>query len=160
MTREQDARHQMSVRRIGELAAAAGVSVDTLRYYERERLLPPPVRTAGGFRLYAPETVERLRFIRQAQQIGLSLREIRQLLDPDNCLCSAVRDVIAERLAEVDERLRELASFRDTLQTALQRCEQTLVQSKKAPCPVVRQLGTPELAPARPAADAPSENRI
>jgi MerR family mercuric resistance operon transcriptional regulator len=133
------------VRRIGEVAAAAGVSVDTMRYYEREGLLPPYTRTAGGFRLYAPETAERLRFIRQAQQIGLSLREIRELLDPDNSRCSAVRDVIAERLAEVDERLRELTSFRDTLQTALQRCEEALGHSRKATCPVVRRLGTTEL---------------
>jgi DNA-binding transcriptional MerR regulator len=149
-----------SVRRIGELAAAAGVSVDTLRYYERERLLPAPTRTAGGFRLYPPETAERLRFIKQAQQIGLSLREIKQLLDPDNCRCSAVRDVIAERLAEVDERLQELTSFRNTLQTALDRCEQTLGRSKKAPCPVVRRLGTTELTPVPPPAAAKSEGRI
>jgi DNA-binding transcriptional MerR regulator len=145
----RDMRNEMSVRRIGALAADAGVSVDTLRYYEREGLLPPTTRTAGGFRMYTAETAERLRFIRQAQQLGLSLREIRQLLAPENCRCSAVRDLLAKRLADVDRTLRELSAFRDTLQVALNRCDETLDQSKKAPCPVVRKLGTAELAHAR-----------
>jgi MerR family Zn(II)-responsive transcriptional regulator of zntA len=126
----------LHVRRIGALAAASGVSVDTLRFYEREGLLPPATRTAGGFRLYPPEIAERLRFIKQGRELGLSLREIRQLVEPDNEQCCAVRDVIAARLADVDRRLHDLTSFRKTLQVALDRCEHTLSRSKKAACPV------------------------
>ena len=133
---------QLSACRIGELAAAAGVTVDTLRFYEREKLLPSVSRTAGGFRLYAPEVAQRVRFIKQAQQAGLSLGEIRQLIAPDNTRCASVRDRISERLADVDRQLRELTSFRQTLQAALERCEQTLEHSKMATCSVVRELGS------------------
>jgi DNA-binding transcriptional MerR regulator len=130
------------VRRIGDLAEAAGVTVDTLRYYEREGLLPRVDRTAGGFRLYSQETARRLQFIKQARDLGLTLREIRQLVDPENGRCVAMREVLAERLADVDRRLRDLTAFRRTLRKALARCEETLDRSKDAPCPVVRQLGT------------------
>ena len=96
-----------------------------MRYYEREGLLPRASRTAGGFRLYTQEMAQRLSFIKQARLLGLTLREIRQLLEPDNCRCSAMRRVIAERLADVDRRIDELAAFRSTLQTALERCDGT-----------------------------------
>src|SRR5262245_7566707 len=112
-------RHRTKATRIGALAAAAGVTVDTLRYYEREGLLPRPSRTAGGCREYAPEIAGRLRFIGQAQRLGLSLCEIRQLVEPENGRCAAVREMIAARLADVDERVRELQSFRRTLRGAL-----------------------------------------
>ena len=145
----QPAQDALSVRRIGALATAAGLTVDTLRFYEREGLLPPAFRTAGGFRLYPPEIAERLRFIKQARELGLSLREIRQLVEPDNGQCCAVRDVIAARLAEVDERLRDLGSFRRTLQNALKRCEKTLSHSKNAACPVAGHLATDDMSGVR-----------
>jgi DNA-binding transcriptional MerR regulator len=135
----------MSVHRIGALAAAAGVTVDTLRYYEREGLLPPASRTAGGFRLYSPDIAQRLQFIKRAQQLGLTLREIRQLVQPENCRCSAVRDVITERLADVERRLRELVAFRKTLRKALARCDETLGRSKRAACPVAKRLESGKL---------------
>ena len=135
-------RQPAGVRRIGDVAEAAGVTVDTLRYYEREGLLPRAGRTAGGFRLYSQETAQRLQFIKQARELGLSLREIRQLVDQRNGRCSAMRKVIVERLADVDRRLHDLTSFRKTLETALERCEQTLNRSKNAACPVARRLGT------------------
>ena len=129
-------------RHIGDLAAAAGVSVDTLRYYEREGLLPKPGRTDGGFRVYAPESVQRIRFIKQAQGLGLSLREIRQLIGFDRGQCASVRDVIAKRLADVDARLEELRSFRKMLRSALKECETALRRSTEAECPVVPYLGS------------------
>ena len=66
--------------RIGEVAARTGVSIDTLRYYEKRQLLPRAPRTAGGFRLFSPEAVERIRFIKQAQALGFSLDEVSELL--------------------------------------------------------------------------------
>ena len=130
-----------NVRRIGDLAQATGVTVDTLRYYEREGLLPPAERTAGGFRCYSQETAQRMRFIKQARELGLSLQEIRQLVHPENGRCAAVRQVLADRLSDVDRRLRDLASFRKTLKTALAQCEASLARSKNPACPAVRQLG-------------------
>jgi len=65
---------------IGEVAKRAGVSIDTLRYYEKVKLLPRPARSSGGFRLFAPEHIERVRFIKQAQELGFSLEETKGLL--------------------------------------------------------------------------------
>jgi DNA-binding transcriptional MerR regulator len=133
-------REPASLRRIGSVADDAGVTIETLRYYERERLLPRASRTAGGFRLYTQEMAQRLLFIKQARRLGLTLRDIRALVEPDNGCCSVMQSVIAERLADVDRRLDELAAFRSTLQTALERCDEMPDRSKAAACPGVRQL--------------------
>lgn len=104
---------------IGEIAARTRLTPDALRYYERLRLLPRFQRTAGGFRIYTSEVVARVRFIKQAQLIGLSLDEIRRLVrqldrdDPERR--STVTDLVATRLAEVDAKLSELRKFRRTL---------------------------------------------
>jgi MerR family mercuric resistance operon transcriptional regulator len=71
-----------SVLRIGALATHCGVSIDTIRYYERCKLLPRAGRSRGGFRLFAPDAVERIRFIKQAQELGFSLDEVGALLTP------------------------------------------------------------------------------
>lgn len=133
-------RESSDVRRIGALAAASGVTVDTLRYYEREGLLPPADRTAGGFRLYTKEIAQRLRFIKQARQLGLTLREIRQLVEPDNSCCSAMREVIAARLTDVEAKLKELSAFRRTLKHALDRCEENRAHAQDEACPVAHRL--------------------
>jgi DNA-binding transcriptional MerR regulator len=73
---------------IGELAAQGGVSIDTIRYYERRKLLPHAGRTSGGFRLYTPEGIERLRFIKQAQEIGFSLDAFYQAYKPQSVECA------------------------------------------------------------------------
>jgi DNA-binding transcriptional MerR regulator len=135
-------RHHRNTRRIGALALATGITIDTLRYYERVGLLPKPERTNGGFRMYPPETVLRLRFIRQAQAMGLSLRDIRELVQPQDDRCSTMRSAIATHLAAVDALLRELASFRRTLQNALEQCEQTVGRSRRAGCPMAGRLAT------------------
>jgi DNA-binding transcriptional MerR regulator len=127
---------------IGDLADAAGLTVDTLRYYEREGLLTGVNRTAGGFRCYSDDALRRLAFIKQARELGMSLRDIRQLVAPENAQCSSVRAAIVERLADVERRLHELEAFRSTLQSALQGCDKALNRSKKAACPVAGQLGT------------------
>jgi DNA-binding transcriptional MerR regulator len=134
-------RHHNPLSRIGALASASGVTADTVRYYEREGLLPPPIRTAGGFRLYGPDAEQRLKFVKQARAFGMSLREIRRLAQPENTRCSAIRALIAERVSEVDDRIRELREFRRTLQTALDRCNQTIERSKHARCPLAGQIG-------------------
>ena len=91
--------------RVAELAAAVGVSPDTVRYYERAGLLPPPDRTAAGYRSYDAGAVDRLRFIQGAQRLGLHLADIRDLLtvrDTGTCPCEPAEDLLRRRLAEVD----------------------------------------------------------
>lgn len=130
---------------IGELAARAGVSIDTVRYYERRNLLPVSPRTAGGFRLFAPETVARVQFIKQAQELGLSLDEIGALLASGGAReCERMRDLLRLKLAELDERMQKLRAFRRTLAKHLAACEQELDErGKSARCPVLVNLAAP-----------------
>jgi len=125
--------------RIGEVASRSGVSVDTVRYYERRKLLPLARRTEGGFRLFTPEVVERVRFIKQAQDLGFSLDEIGSLLASGNVReCERVRDLLRAKLAELDERMRSMRDFRRTLANHLAACERTLKeQGETARCPVI-----------------------
>jgi DNA-binding transcriptional MerR regulator len=104
--------------RIGALADATGVTAKTLRYYEAEGLLPAPARAANGYRVYPPEAGERVRFIRQAQAAGLTLRQIGEVLavrDAGRPPCRHVADLVAARLDVVERRLRELADTRAQL---------------------------------------------
>ncbi len=126
--------------RIGQLATLTGVSLDALRYYERRHLLPRARRTQGGFRLFGSETVERVRFIKHAQELGFSLVEIGQLLSAGNATqCRQVRDLLKEKLAEMDKRLKAMRTFRRMLAAHLEECEQELGDhGQAARCPVVR----------------------
>ena len=129
--------------RIGEVAAQAGVSVDTVRYYERRRLLPRASRTRSGFRVFTSGTVERIRFIKQAQDIGLSLDEIGELLATEGSAseCRRVRDLLRTKLTEFDERLKALRTFRRTLTHYLAECEDALEnQGEAAKCPVMVEI--------------------
>lgn len=128
--------------RIGELATRSGVSIDTVRYYERRNLLPRPVRSTGGFRLFTLETIERVRFIKQAQELGLSLDEINELLTTGGAQeCRRVRDILQAKLTELDERMRKMREFRRTLSQHLTACEKELNErGGKAQCPVLVNL--------------------
>ena len=100
---------------IAEVAADAGVRRDTLRYYERTGLVPEPPRTTGAHRRYPPETVERLRFIRGAQRLGLSLAEIKILLtvrDTGVCPCEPAEVVLRRHLDGIDAELARLTRLR------------------------------------------------
>ncbi|MGH2437965.1 MAG: heavy metal-responsive transcriptional regulator [bacterium] len=143
-TPDTDATYQ-----IGELAARSGVTPDALRYYERLGLLPPPRRTSGGFRVYGAQTLERLRFIKQAQTLGLTLHEIRELVtfqdQGGRTRCRQVRDLLQLKLTELQRKLDELQEFRNTLSSYLQECERTLAsdtaeQAGEPSCPVIETL--------------------
>jgi MerR family copper efflux transcriptional regulator len=104
--------------RVGEVAAAAGVGPSTIRFYERRRLLPPPPRTAGGYRDYGPEAVERVAFVKAAQQAGLTLRQIAEVLrtrDEGKAPCRHVARLVEERLEDVERSLVELQRVRGQL---------------------------------------------
>lgn len=131
---------ERSALQIGEVAARAGVTIDTVRYYERRRLLARAPRTGGGFRLFAPETVARIHFIKQAKEMGFSLDEIRDLLanGGGRAECQRVHDLLQSKLSELDERMERMKNFRRTLSRHLTACEQELKEhGAAASCPVV-----------------------
>ncbi|TDO30597.1 MerR family mercuric resistance operon transcriptional regulator [Kribbella sp. VKM Ac-2527] len=107
--------------RSGQLAAAVGVNLQTLRYYERRGLLPEPTRTLGGHRAYPPEAVTRLRLIKSAQRLGFTLTEIADLLGPRRnwSTSSGLHTHAAGKLAEVEARIDELTGIAETLRAAL-----------------------------------------
>ncbi len=126
--------------RIGELAKTAGVTPDTIRYYEREGLLPPPERTPSGYRDYRTEVVDDLQFIKKAQALGLKLSAVREVLEISSGgkpPCEHVRATVTERLAEVDQRLRELRTLRATLRETLKRLDRAPAQEAGCRCAVI-----------------------
>ncbi len=138
--------------RIGDLAARAGVSIDTVRYYERRGLLPRASRSTGGFRLFAPDAVGRISFIKQAQDIGLSLNEIKELLQTGGGAneCRGVRDLLRAKLTELDERIKAMKEFRGTLARHLAACERELNDhGEEAACPVVVEITRPSRSSAK-----------
>lgn len=110
---------------VGQLAKRAGVGVPTLRFYERRGLLPPPPRRSSGYREYPVDSVRRVRFIRQAQELGFSLREITELLtlsaNPASS-CAAVRDKAAEKLIDIEAKLASLTRMRKVLIGLMEAC--------------------------------------
>ncbi len=126
--------------KIGELAMRCGVSRDTIRFYEREGLLPRPRRTPSQYRVYSEEDESRLLFVRQAQALGLTLEDIRQLVQHDPLRtpgqCRRVAGLLRERIQAIDEKLGELKAFRRQLALSLERCE----KADSEACPVVLEL--------------------
>jgi Cd(II)/Pb(II)-responsive transcriptional regulator len=112
--------------KIGELAQVALTTVETVRYYEKEGLLPATARTAGNFRVYGPAHLERLRFIRNCRALDMSHEEIHTLLDlADEPAegCGAINTVFDQHMAHVDERIRELVHLKEQLAMLRQRCQ-------------------------------------
>ena len=108
--------------RIGQLAARTGVAVRTIRYYEQAGLIPAPPRTSGGYRSYDNAAVTRLRFVRSAQALGLSLAEIAEVLrvrDHQGPPCTYVAELLHTHIHALDTRIAELTALRDELHTRL-----------------------------------------
>jgi MerR family transcriptional regulator, copper efflux regulator len=100
---------------VGALAKEAGVKIDTIRYYERHGLLPKPLRTNSGYRTFTPASVERLRFIKQAQALGFTLNEVKQLLAlrlSPGMTCIDVRDRAQEKLADIQQKIDSLHAMK------------------------------------------------
>lgn len=109
---------------VSQLAAEAGVSPHTVRYYEQVGLLVTAERSTAGYRLYDEEAATRLRFVKGARRLGLRIEDVRQLLavrDCGLCLCGQVEAIVRERLVEVEARLEHLAALRDALANLLER---------------------------------------
>jgi MerR family mercuric resistance operon transcriptional regulator len=123
---------------IGQLAAAAGVNVETVRYYQGRNLLAEPKRPPGRTRRYGELDAERLRFIKGAQRLGFSLSEVKDLLGllaPMSC--SKTQKVAAAKLKFVDERIRELQALRRQFVRLLAACENN---ADEARCPIIERL--------------------
>lgn len=127
--------------RAGDLARAAGVNVQTLRYYERRGILPDPGRTLGGHRLYPSDAVTVLRVVKAAQRLGFTLDEVAELLElgrhhhsgADTGLAALAR----EKLAEVDARIADLQVIRERLAAAIEvGCDDLMVCAGTAGCPL------------------------
>ena len=132
---------------IGKVAAATGLSVDTIRFYEKEGLLREPERSEGGFRLYSTRDIKQLHFIHKAQELGFSLAEIRELLliqDERTEACTYVRHVIQSRLGTVRGKIDDLKRLERHLKQALRKCEDALGEGKAGPthehCPVLDEI--------------------
>jgi MerR family mercuric resistance operon transcriptional regulator len=110
---------------VGELARQAGVNVQTIRFYEREGLLPRPPRTAGGYRAFPAESVARVRFIKRAQELGFTLNDARELLElreHRETACPDVRKRAESKLADVADKIRRLRAIRRELARLAKAC--------------------------------------
>jgi len=124
---------------IGIVAKKIGLSVDAIRFYERNALLPRPPRTQGGFRQFAEADVETLAFIRRVQGLGFKLSEIRGLLSLRGTRlqpCAPVRRRLKEKLADVQQKLTDLQKLEDELRLALRSCDKEL-RKQDAHCPIL-----------------------
>lgn len=109
----------------GEVAKAAGVNIQTLRFYEREGLLAPPKRTASGYRQYGEDAVRIVTFIKRAQELGFTLREARELLklrSPGPKRAPAARAAAEKKIHDIDEKVRDLTAIRAALSSLLTAC--------------------------------------
>ena len=119
---------------IGRLAAANGIGVETIRFYQRRGLIGTPTRD-GGFRRYGSEDVRRLRFIRQAQAAGFTLEQIKELLELDaSDDRSRARELASERVEALDAKIAELRRARDALKRLARECRAGV----PGPCPILK----------------------
>jgi len=125
---------------IGRLARSAGVNPETVRYYERRGLLPEPPRQDSGYRQYPPEMIARLRFIKQAQELGFSLTEIAELLSlriDTQTACHEVKQRVENKVAEIDHKMETLQHMKQILTALLQNCQ---TQEVTGECPILMAL--------------------
>lgn len=131
---------------IGQVSEQTGLSVDAIRFYEKQRLLEHPPRTEGGFRLFNMRDIRRIQFIRRAQRLGFSLPEIRELLvvqrDEDET-CFHVRDLLQAKVAQIHSKVEELRILEEQLKKKLRKCERKLKASgdpHSGRCPVLDEV--------------------
>ena len=128
--------------RIGQVAHETGISIDTIRFYEKQGLLKRSPRTEGGFRLFGAGDIETLNFVRKAQELGFSLKEIRELLmlrAEHVPACSHVKELLEQKLTDVRQKITELQTLERSLKAALRKCKRELKTATAGPeeCPVL-----------------------
>ncbi|MEE9524807.1 MAG: MerR family transcriptional regulator [Thermodesulfovibrionales bacterium] len=125
---------------IGKLAEQAGVNIETIRYYERRGLMPRPERRASGYRQYNPDSAKRIRFIKHAQELGFSLKEIDELLSlklDDRTPCSQVRKHAEEKIADIEIKIKTLQSMKKALTKLTKAC---IGNGPVSECPILEAL--------------------
>lgn len=129
---------------IGELGEKANVNIETLRYYERRGLLPTPPRSAANYRLFPPDAVRVVRFIRRAQELGFSLKEIEELLSlraAPEAQCTDVKKFAQEKIKDIDAKIATLQAIRNVLGVLLTECPG---QAPAQYCPILEAIATEE----------------
>ncbi len=132
---------------IGALAKQTGLTVDAIRFYEKQGLLKRAPRSEGGFRIFGPDDLRNLKFIGKAQELGFSLQDVRELLllqDEGVEACGHVRELLEQKLTSVRRKIDELRKLETSLKDALGKCNRRLKRSGTAHeecCPVLEELG-------------------
>lgn len=124
---------------IGQVAKETGCKVETIRFYEKERLLPEPARSEGGNRLYSKDLVDRLVFIRRCRELGFTMQEIRQLLslvDEEQVSCDSVKAIADRHLEDVRAKIADLKKMERTLHQLSNQCP----GGAKPDCPIIQSL--------------------
>jgi len=124
---------------IGKVAGQTGCHIETIRYYEKENLLPPPGRSAGGHRLYTSDLIERLVFIRRSRELGFSMQEIRELLsvvDGRQVSCERVKNLADTHLKDIRSKISDLRRMETTLRELSNQCSGDDVPE----CPIIEAL--------------------
>lgn len=126
--------------RIGELAEKCGVNKETIRYYERLGLIPQPNRTEKGYRMYSPQTVDRLNFIKRMQELGFTLNEIDKLLggvDHNEAKCRDIYDFTVLKLEDIQRKIEDLKKIEQMLISLKERCPEN---KNIYECPIIETL--------------------
>ncbi len=121
----------------GKLAKRSGVNIETLRYYEKRNLIDPPRRSEAGYRLYTPADILRIRFIKNAQKLGFTLKEIRELLKlriKINTSCDSVLRKAEHKRAEIMVKIKDLQSMKRALDQLIHKCEESIPTED---CPIL-----------------------
>lgn len=134
-----------TVLKIGQVAERGGVNLQTVRYYEREGLLPVPPRLASGYRLFTEDTVRRVRFIKRAQELGFTLAEIRDLLTlrvDESRSSGEVRSIAEAKIADIDGKIRALTAMKRALTHLTERCSG---HGPASECPILESIDSDEV---------------
>lgn len=126
---------------IGHVAKRAEVNIETVRYYERQGLIPPPLRSESGYRQYPDETVARVRFIKRAQELGFSLKEIAELLFlrvGHETTCGDIKNFAEAKIAQIGGKIQALERMRDALARLVETCEESRQAEE---CPILWAIG-------------------
>ncbi|WP_377895828.1 Hg(II)-responsive transcriptional regulator [Alteromonas sp. R78001] len=122
---------------IGKIAKLIGVNKETIRFYERNGLISQPQKPSEGYRVYPKETVDRIRFIKRAQELGFTLKEIESLLSLNSECCSKVEELAKQKLASVQSKLDDLKKLENVLSKSITLCQKNADNSA---CPIINAL--------------------
>lgn len=125
--------------KIGQLAKEIGINIETIRYYERRGLIEEPPRYTSGYRAFPPKYVERIRFIKRAQALGFTLREVSELLAlaDGNPACKDIRKFAEEKVEDIETRIHDLQKIKEVLHELIKKC---LSEGKLSSCPIIESL--------------------